>query len=48
MTKILRVGDPHVQVSNLKDAEKLLDFAIVTAIERQIPTIEFLGDADDW
>lgn len=42
--KILRVGDPHVQVSNLKDSEKLIDFVIKTALERKIPVIEFLGD----
>lgn len=44
MNKILRVGDPHIQVSNLKDSEKLFDFIIKTAIERKIKTIELLGD----
>lgn len=44
MYKILRVGDPHVQVSNLKDSEKLFDFIIKTALERKIKTIELLGD----
>ena len=44
MTKILRIGDPHVQISNLKDSEKLIDFIIKTAKERNIKTIEFLGD----
>jgi len=42
--KILRVGDPHVQVSNLKDSEALLDFVISTAIKEKVTAIEFLGD----
>lgn len=42
--KILRVGDPHVMVSNLSDAEKLMDFIIETAIKEKVTTIEFLGD----
>jgi DNA repair exonuclease SbcCD nuclease subunit len=42
--KILRVGDPHVQIKNLKDSENLIDFAIQTAKERDVPIIEFLGD----
>ncbi len=44
MNKVLRVGDPHVQISNLKDSEKLIDFVIKTALDRQIMNIEFLGD----
>lgn len=42
--KILRVGDPHVQVSNLKDSQKLMEFVIETAIKEQVDVIEFLGD----
>lgn len=42
--KILRVGDPHVQISNLKDSERLFDFIIKIALERKIKTIELLGD----
>lgn len=42
--KILRVGDPHVQVSNLKDSEALLDFVISTAVDQNVDRIEFLGD----
>jgi len=42
--KILRVGDPHIKVSNLKDAESLMDFVIETAKKHEVPTIEFLGD----
>ena len=42
--KILRVGDPHIKVSNLKDAESLMDFVIETAQKEKVETIEFLGD----
>lgn len=42
--KVLRVGDPHVQVSNIKDSQKLMDFIIQTAIERKVYHVEFLGD----
>ena len=42
--KILRIGDPHVQVSNIKDSEKLIDFCISTALERNVGVIEMLGD----
>jgi DNA repair exonuclease SbcCD nuclease subunit len=42
--KVLRVGDPHVQVSNIKDSQKLMDFIIKTAIERNVKIVEFLGD----
>lgn len=44
MTKILRVGDPHVQISNLKDSRALIDFVIKTASENDVDSIEFLGD----
>lgn len=44
MYKILRIGDPHTQVSNLKDSERLVDFIIKIALERNIKYIEFLGD----
>jgi len=42
--KILRVGDPHIKPSNLKDAERLINFIIETATKRKIDIIEFLGD----
>lgn len=42
--KILRVGDPHVKVSNLKDSEKLIEFIIKTAKEHQVNSVEILGD----
>jgi len=41
---ILRIGDPHVMISNLKESEKLIDFVVATALDRKINTIEFLGD----
>jgi len=44
MIRVLRVGDPHVQISNLKDSEKLIDFIIDTAITRKVMNVEFLGD----
>lgn len=42
--KVIRVGDPHTQVSNLEDSRKLMDFVIKTAKEREVKQIEFLGD----
>ena len=44
MYKILRVGDPHCTVSNIKDWEKLVDFIIEKAIENKVSRIELLGD----
>lgn len=44
MTKILRVGDPHVMVSNLKDSQALMDFVIETAKKEQVDCVELLGD----
>lgn len=42
--KILRVGDPHVMVSNLKDSQALLDYVLKLAIEQEVDVVEFLGD----
>jgi hypothetical protein len=42
--KVLRVGDPHVTVSNLEESLRLMDFVIKTAIERKVDWVEFLGD----
>ena len=42
--KILRIGDPHVTVSNLKDSAKLIDFIIEMAKKHAVEQIEFLGD----
>ena len=42
--KCLFVGDMHVQIKNLKDAGKLIDFIIKTAEDNNIKCVEFLGD----
>lgn len=42
--KILRVGDPHVQVSNLEDSTKLFKFIYDTARKFKVDRIELLGD----
>lgn len=42
--KVLRIGDPHVTVSNLKDSERLIDFVIETAKKEKVDRVEFLGD----
>lgn len=42
--KILRIGDPHTQIKNLKDSEKLVDFVIEVASCSGVHVVEFLGD----
>ena len=42
--KILRVGDPHITVSNVIDGQRLITFILKIAKEREIDAIEFLGD----
>lgn len=42
--KTIFVGDPHVQVSNLKDSEKLRDFILDTVKKEKVETLVFLGD----
>jgi DNA repair exonuclease SbcCD nuclease subunit len=42
--KYLYVGDPHLQINNLKDCEKLIDFIVKIAKENNVSTIVFLGD----
>src|SRR5581483_9288 len=42
--KILRVGDPHVKVNNIKESEKLLKFIVWLAVEHKVDRIEILGD----
>lgn len=44
MYKTLVIGDPHVQVSNLKDSQELMNFIIKTALERKIKVVILLGD----
>lgn len=42
--KQLLVGDPHVQVSNLKDSERLFEFILATAKKEKVDRITLLGD----
>lgn len=42
--KVLRIGDPHVMVSNLSNSQALIDFVVSTAKEEAVDQIEFLGD----
>ena len=42
--KILRVGDPHVKISNINESQKLIDFICELKNEHAIDRIEFLGD----
>lgn len=44
MSKMIRVGDPHVTVSNVKECEKLIDFVIDKAMENKVDRVEFMGD----
>lgn len=41
---VIRVGDPHVKVSNLEESERLLQFVLDKARELNVDTIELLGD----
>lgn len=41
---ILRVGDPHVKINNLVESEKMMQFAVDTAIARKVDRVELLGD----
>lgn len=41
---ILYVGDPHVQVSNLQDSEKLMSFVLSKAEDLKVEKIVLLGD----
>lgn len=42
--KTLRVGDPHITVRNLDEAERLLSFIYEMAVLHDVSNIEFLGD----
>lgn len=42
--KILRVGDPHITVRNIKEAEKLIDFIMHWAQNPRVDRVEFMGD----
>lgn len=45
--RILRLGDPHVTVSNLEESEKLMQFVVDTAFSKEIERVEILGDLFD-
>lgn len=42
--KILRVGDPHIKVSNLEEAEKLIAFVKTIVLGGKVDRLEILGD----
>jgi hypothetical protein len=42
--RILRVGDPHVKVTNIEESERLVEFVAEKAIELKVDRIEILGD----
>ena len=44
MTKVLRVGDPHVKPSNIDESERLLEFVLSKARDLNVDKIEILGD----
>lgn len=44
MFKVLRAGDPHVKVSNLAEAIRLMQFIYQKAVEHSVDRVEFLGD----
>jgi DNA repair exonuclease SbcCD nuclease subunit len=45
--KTLRMGDPHVKITNLEESEKLMQFVLETARLHNVDTIELLGDLFD-
>jgi DNA repair exonuclease SbcCD nuclease subunit len=42
--KVLYIGDPHVQVSNLDESDRLMDFVVDTSIKHTPDMIVLLGD----
>lgn len=42
--RVLRVGDPHITVRNIPEAEKLVRFIKELAADKEVDTIEFMGD----
>ena len=44
MIRILRVGDPHVKVNNIKESRSLIEFVARMAAENKVNRIEILGD----
>lgn len=47
MTKILRVGDPHVKPNNLEESHRLLNFVLHQAMTNEVDVVELLGDLFD-
>jgi DNA repair exonuclease SbcCD nuclease subunit len=45
--KTLRLGDPHVTVSNLDESDRLMEFVCKTAFEKKVDRVEILGDLFD-
>lgn len=45
--KVLRLGDPHIKVSNLKESEALMQFVLSKALELKVTYVEILGDLFD-
>lgn len=45
--KILRCGDPHAKVNNLKESDALMLFVLSKALELKADTLEILGDLFD-
>lgn len=42
--RILRIGDPHVKVSNIDESERLVEFVADLAMKQNVQRIEILGD----
>lgn len=45
--KTIRVGDPHIKASNLKESEGLMEFVVSKALELKVDRLEILGDIFD-
>jgi DNA repair exonuclease SbcCD nuclease subunit len=45
--KVLRLGDPHITVSNLEESDRLMAFVCKTAFEKKVDRVEILGDLFD-
>lgn len=42
--KVLRLGDPHIKVTNLQEAEALLKFVLEMVLLHKVDRLEILGD----
>jgi len=45
--KVLRIGDPHIKSSNIKESEALMQFILRSAESFAIDRLEILGDLND-